>query len=95
MCCHWPLRRQARHVVLGRVYGGHRMFSVAEVRAGTKALRLAAGFLPYAYALFCTGEAFDAHQAGIGTHEDYLALRSEMRPPLRRHCAADGGGGGD
>lgn len=78
---------------LDAVHGGHRMFSIAEVRAGAKSLGLSTEFLPYAYALYCTQEAFDAHLARLGLRQDYTALRREMLPSPRRHRDASNSGG--
>jgi hypothetical protein len=78
---------------LDTFHGGHRMFSVAEVRAGVMTLGLSAEFLPYACALYCTQEVFDAHLARLGLRQDYAALRREMLPPPRRRRDAGTSGG--
>jgi len=60
---------------------------------GEEALGLSAEFLPHAYALYCTQEVFDAHQASIGLTQDYEALQRAMRPPPRRRRDSSNSGG--
>ena len=89
---------------LDRKHGGHRMFTVAEVRAAVHEQGFSLEHFSYACALYCTETEFAAPHARAGLRAQYNELRSEILAPVRakaqrRHRRESGPedryGGGD
>ncbi len=85
---------------LDRKHGRHRAFTVPEVRAAARDLGLSSEYLIYAYARYCTKEAFDVHQRSVGRRERYEDIRKEiLQIPkhawTRRRERSSGDSGGD
>jgi hypothetical protein len=71
---------------LNRKHGRHRAFTVPEVRAAARDLGLSSEYLIYAYARYCTKEAFDAHQRSVGRRERYEDVREEILRIPKHHA---------
>jgi hypothetical protein len=59
-------------------YGREKHYSPEQVRSAAVDSSVSVDWLCYAYALYCTQEAFDEHHRVVGEQCDYVAMRGEL-----------------
>ncbi len=63
---------------LAKRYGREPHYTVAQIRVTADQLRLDTRFMCYAFADYCSQDAFDAHHAATGEACDWAAMRHEL-----------------